>query len=103
MRATLSWGSAVKDLDIHSVEYNKATKATCHVYYKNYLCNGSRVMTQNSEVIVFLIEDRNSKWLVVKRLIIFNGIIRANNALNSYGKLIENIDTIYGVNKQKTL
>jgi hypothetical protein len=60
-------------------------------------------MTQNSEVIVFLIKDGNSKWLVVKPLIIFNGIIRESNAINSYGTLFENIDTIYGVNKQKTL
>ena len=50
MRAVLAWGPVALDLDIHSVEYNKATKATCEVYYFNSLCSGSKWMVDNYNV-----------------------------------------------------
>ena len=50
MRAVLSWGPDATDLDIHSVEYNKATKATCEAYFGYSTCTGSKWMIDNTLV-----------------------------------------------------
>ena len=54
MRGVLTWGPVAMDLDIHSVECNKATKATCHTYYGYYPCPGSKWMVDNMGVSSFM-------------------------------------------------
>jgi len=45
MRAVLTWGLMSLNLDIHSVQYSKLTKTTCHCFEDNIQgCNDSQLM-----------------------------------------------------------
>ena len=61
MRAVLTWGPVSMDLDINSVEYNKATKAICHTYYGYFPCPGSKWMIDNLGVSLFMLIVRVKK------------------------------------------
>ena len=73
MRAVLAWGPVTVDLDIHSVEYNKATKATCHAYYNSATCSGSKWMVDNTGVSSFLVVNE-----VNQKLMWFSGELLKN-------------------------
>ena len=51
MRAVLSWVSLGIDLDLHSVQYAKTTKAVCHCFYGAVTsCTYSKRKTYNDVV-----------------------------------------------------
>jgi uncharacterized protein YfaP (DUF2135 family) len=50
MRVILAWGSAVQDLDLHIVEFDKETKEMCHTSFANLGCSGSTLATDNTLV-----------------------------------------------------
>ena len=49
MRAVLSWVSLGIDLDLHSIQYTKTTKAICHCYYVG-TCTNAKVKAVNDVV-----------------------------------------------------
>jgi hypothetical protein len=50
MRVILAWGSAVQDLDLHIVEFDKETKEMFHTSFANMGCSGSTLATDNTLV-----------------------------------------------------